>query len=197
MDRTNRPKTVLSFGMGVESSALFVRWADEAAARDFDLTEDLIVITAQTGDEYPDTKLLLERHILPRMRAHRVRYVQVARAGHLEEDGIVVLSDTREPYEVYLDGAYKLSQELRAVGTVPQFSGEHRCSLKFKAWVIETWLRREMSGEPYRHAFGYNATESKRIEKCERAFLGREPVRVAFGFNSEEGKRISKAQKFV
>ena len=197
MDRTNRPKTVLSFGMGVESSALFVRWADEAAARDFDLTEDLIVITAQTGDEYPDTKLILERHILPRMRAHRIRYVQVARAGHLEEDGIVVLSDTREPDEVYLNGAYKLSQELRAAGTVPQFSGEHRCSLKFKAWVIETWLRREMSGEPYRHAFGYNATESKRIEKCERAFLGREPVRVAFGFNSEEGKRISKAQKFV
>jgi hypothetical protein len=52
MDRINRPKTVLSFGMGVESSALFVRWAEEAAARDFDLTEDLIVITAQTGDFY-------------------------------------------------------------------------------------------------------------------------------------------------
>ena len=74
--------------------------------------------------------MLVERHILPRMRAHHIRYVQVARAGHLEADGIIVLDDTREPRNVYLDGSYKLSQELRAAGTVPQFAGEHRCSLK-------------------------------------------------------------------
>ena len=74
--------------------------------------------------------MLVERHILPLMRANRIRYVQVARAGLLEADGIVVLDDTREPHKVYLDGAYKLSQELRAAGTVPQFAGEHRCSLQ-------------------------------------------------------------------
>lgn len=182
--------------MGVESSALFVRWADDGSSRDFDLAKDLIVITAQTGDEYPDSGTLVERHVLPRMRAHHIRYVQVARAGHLEADGIVVLSDTREPCEVHLDGVYKLSQELRAAGTVPQFAGEHRCSLKFKAWVIERWLELEMAGEDYRHAFGYNAEEHKRIEKSERAIAGREPVRVAFGFNSEEVSRISKAQKY-
>lgn len=182
--------------MGVESSALFVRWADDESSRDFDLAEDLIVITAHTGDEYPDSGMLVERHVLPRMRAHHIRYVQVARAGHLEADGIIVLSDTREPRKVHLDGAYKLSQELRAAGTVPQFAGEHRCSLKFKAWVIERWLEREMAGEDYRHVFGYNAEEHKRIEKSERAFADREPVRVAFGFNSEEANRISKAQKY-
>jgi hypothetical protein len=132
---------------------------------DFDLTEDLIVITAQVGDEYPDQKSLVERHILPRMRAHRIRYVQVARAGHLEADGIVVLDDTREPRKVYLDGAYKLSQELRAAGTVPQFAGEHRCSLKSKKFVIEAWIQQEMAGADYRHAFGYNADEQKRVEK--------------------------------
>ena len=182
--------------MGVESSALFIRWADDESSRDFDLTDDLIVITAHTGDEYPDSGMLVERHVLPRMRAHHIRYVQVARAGHLEADGIVILSDTREPREVHLDGVYKLSQELRAAGTVPQFAGEHRCSLKFKAWVIERWLVREMAGEDYRHAFGYNAEEHKRIEKSERAIAEREPVRVAFGFNSDEGNRISKAQKY-
>jgi hypothetical protein len=140
--------------------------------------------------------MLVERHVLPRMRVHHVRYVQVARAGHLEADGIIILSDTREPREVHLDGAYKLSQELRAAGTVPQFAGEHRCSLKFKAWVIERWLEHELAGEDYRHAFGYNAEEHRRIEKSERAIAGREPVRVAFGFNSEEANRISKAQKY-
>lgn len=82
----------------------------------------------QTGGEYPDSKELCEEHLLPRMRSHRVRYVQVARAGHLESDGIKVLSDTREPFEIHLQGAYTLNEELRAAGTVPQFSGERRCS---------------------------------------------------------------------
>ena len=127
-------KTILSYGMGVESSTIILKLVDHESLRDFDLTADLIVITAQVGDEYPDQKTLVERHVLPRMRAHRIRYVQVARAGHLEVDGIVVLDDTREPRKVHLDGAYKLSQELRAAGTVPQFAGEHRCSPN-KYWV--------------------------------------------------------------
>jgi hypothetical protein len=134
-------KTILSYGMGVESSTLILKWMDRDSLLDFDLTTDLIVITAQVGDEYPDQKTLVERHILPCMRARRIRYVQVARAGHLEADGIVVLDDTREPRKVYLDGAYKLSQELRAAGTVPQFAGEHRCSMK-KYWVKHKKQRR-------------------------------------------------------
>jgi hypothetical protein len=127
-------KTILSYGLGVESSTIILKWVDHESLRDFDLIADLIVITAQVGDEYPDQKTLVEQHVLPRMRAHRIRYVQVARAGHLEADGIVVLDDTRDPRKVHLDGAYKLSQELRAAGTVPQFAGEHRCSLN-KYWV--------------------------------------------------------------
>jgi hypothetical protein len=189
-------KTILSYGMGVESSTIILKWVNHKSLRDFDLTADLIVVTAQVGDEYPDQKTLVERHVLPRMRAHRIRYVQVARAGHLEADGIVVLDDTREPHKVYLDGAYKLSQELRAAGTVPQFAGEHRCSLKFKKFVIETWIQQEMAGKDYRHAFGYNADEQRRVEKSERAFAEREPVRVAFGFNADEGVRINRAQRY-
>ncbi len=88
-------KTVLSFGMGVESSALLLRWLEEPESRDFDLEHDLIVITSQTGGEYPDTKKLCEEHLLPRMRRHQVRYVQVARAGHLEADGIKVLRNKK------------------------------------------------------------------------------------------------------
>ena len=132
------------------------------------------------------------------MRRHRVRYVQVARAGHLEADGIKVLSDTRQPFEIHLQGAYTLQEELSAAGTVPQFSGERRCSLKFKAWVIETWLARELGGQSYRHALGYNVDEQSRIAKSERAFAGREPetVRVAFGFNYDEESRIARAAKY-
>jgi hypothetical protein len=171
---------------------------EEPESRDFNLERDLIVITAQTGDEWPDTKTLIEQYLLPRMRSHHIRYVQVARAGHLEADGIVVLADTREPHAVHLEGAYKLSQELRAAGTVPQYAGERRCSLKFKAWVIETWLARELHAEPYRHAIGYNSDEENRVTKSEAAFAGRnrENVRVAFGFNCEEEGRITKARQY-
>ena len=191
-------KTVLSFGMGVESSALMLRWLEEPESRDFDLERDLIVITSQTGGEYPDSKKLCEEYLLPRMRQCRVRYVQVARAGHLEADGIKVLSDTRRPFEIHLQGAYTLQEELSAAGTVPQFAGERRCSLKFKAWVIETWLAQELCGRSYRHAFGYNADEQSRIAKSERAFAEREPerVRVAFGFNCDEESRIARAAKY-
>lgn len=149
-----------------------------------------------TGDEHIDTKIRIEKSILPRMREHDIRYVQVARAGHLESDGIVVLDDTSEPRTIYLNGAYKLSDELRAAGTLPQYAGEHRCALKFKSWTIQKWIEQELAGEPYRHAIGYNAEERKRIEKSERAFAEREPVRVAFGFNVDESDRINKARTY-
>jgi hypothetical protein len=127
-------KTILSYGLGIESSSLLVYWCENRSRLDFDLTGDLIAVTAMTGDEHIDTKIQVERAILPRLREHDIRYVQVARAGHLESEGIIVLDDTREPRAVYLDGAYKLSDELRAAGTLPQYAGEHRCALK-KYWV--------------------------------------------------------------
>ena len=155
--------TLLSYGMGVESTAILLRWLEEPASRPCAL-EDLIVITAQTGDEYDDTRRDVERHILPRLAHHGIRYVQVARRGHYENEGIAVLSDTHQPSQLFVRGEYKLSDELRAAGTVPQFGGEHICSLKFKAWVIERWLAENLA-TPIRHAFGYSVEESKRVAK--------------------------------
>ena len=117
-----RDVTLLSYGMGVESSAVLARWCFDATARPCPLNE-LIVITAQTGDEYADTGRDVEAHILPLMRSHSIRFVQVARAGHREADGIVVLDDSTSPMKVHLAGAYKLSDELRRNGTVPQYAG--------------------------------------------------------------------------
>jgi hypothetical protein len=118
--------------------------------------------------------------------------VQVARAGHFEADGITVLSDTREPERLFIEGDYKLSDELRAAGTVPQFGGDHHvCSLKFKAWVIEQWLTNHLR-HPARHAFGYNADETDRVAKSEAANLRR----IAFGFNADEIDRIDQAATY-
>ncbi len=180
-------QTILSYGLGVESTAILIRWLEEASFRPCPLDE-VILITAHTGDEYEDTRRDVESHVLPRLRKHHIRYVQLARAGHRQADGIVVLSDSRNPQRLFLEGAYKLSDELRAAGTVPQFGEEHICSLKFKAWVIEPWLAEHIP-VPLRHAFGYNAEETKRVSKSETA----EARRIAFGFNADETKRATKA----
>ncbi len=176
--------------MGVESVSILLRWIFEPETRPCPLS-DLLVITAQVGDEYLDTKRDMEAHILPLMREHSIRYVQVARAGHFESDGITILEDSTQPTACFTDGDYKLSDELKLNGTVPQYGGVHRCALKFKAWVIETWLREHLHGE-VNHAIGYNAEETKRIDKSEYAFASR----MAFGFNSEETARISRASEY-
>jgi hypothetical protein len=180
---------ILSYGMGVESTAILLRWMEEPDTLEVDVAE-LIVVVSMTGDEWTNTRVDVERYILPRLRYHKVRLVQVARAGHLQRDGIVVLDDSREPERLHADGAYKLSDELRAAGTVPSFTGEHRCSLKFKSWVIESWLEQNVF-DSIRHTFGYNADELSRVTKSDKAI-----ARVTFGFNSDEEARVRKGQAF-
>ena len=182
--------TILSYGMGVESSAILLRWIMSPVTRPCSL-EDLIVITSQVGDEYTDTGRDVEAHILPLIRAHGIRYVQVARHGHFEADGITVLDDSRTPARVFLEGDYKLSDELKRNGTVPQYGGVHRCALKFKAWVIEQWLEENVRGRA-RHAFGYNADETGRVARSEYAFR----ERIAFGFSVDEKSRINRSCEY-
>jgi len=120
-----------------------------------------------------------------------MRYVQVARHGHFEGEGITVLDDSRTPARVFLEGDYKLSDELKRNGTVPQYGGVHRCALKFKAWVIEQWLEEHVRGRA-RHAFGYNADETGRVARSEYAFR----ERIAFGFNVDEKSRINRSCEY-
>src|SRR4029077_15062454 len=140
---------------------------------------------------YKDTAEDVEKYVLPLMRRHGIRFVQVARHGHLEADGISVLDDTRDPIKIFLDGDYRLSDELRRNGTVPQYGGVHRCALKFKAWVIEQWLETNLRGVP-RQAIGYTAEETGRIARSEYAF----GERIAFGFNADERNRISRSCEY-
>jgi len=110
--------TILSYGMGVESTAILLRWCLDEDVRPCSL-DRMVVITAQVGDEYKDTGRDVEAYVLL-MRRHEIRFVQVARHGHREADGITVLDDSREPTKISLDGDYKLSDELKRNGTVCQ-----------------------------------------------------------------------------
>lgn len=186
----NSEITILSYGLGVESTAILLRWMLEPETRPCAL-DKLIVITSQVGNEWGDTGPAVERHILPLMRQHGIRFVQVARRGHQEADGITVLADTRSPEKCYMAGDYTLADELRSAGSLPQYSGTHICSLKFKAFVVESWLKENVR-VPARHAFGYNVDEASRVEESEAAVV----ERIAFGFNKDEKKRIEEGQEY-
>lgn len=164
-----RPPVIESYGMGVESTAIALRWIEEPSTRDFSL-DDLIVITAMTGNEWADTHRLVEQHVLPAFRDHGIRYVQLARRGPLERHGIDVLSDSRSTEQLVMAGAWTLSDELERAGTVPQFAhGQRRCSQKFKGWPIDFWLRAELGDTPFRHVIGFNADERWRMTR-DRAY---------------------------
>lgn len=183
---------VLSYGLGVDSTAVILRWIFEPAMRPCRL-ENITIITSMTGDEFVDTARDVVNHILPLFRRHQIRFVQVARRGAKEAAGITILSDTRYPETLHIKGDFKLSDELAASGVVPSFSGAHTCSLKSKAVPIETWLTTYYDQSTFGHAFGFSAEETKRVEKSEAAFSQRN---VAFGFNTDELARVQRAKEY-
>ena len=71
------PRHVLSYGLGLDNTAVLLRWLTDPSSRDFDLS-DLVVITAMTGDEFSATGADVERYVLPELRRHRVRYLHGA-----------------------------------------------------------------------------------------------------------------------
>lgn len=157
---------VLSYGMGVDSTAILLRWLFDASSRDFDLS-DLIVITAQTGDEWERTGADVERYILPLLRALGVRYVQVARnRPNVNKsnalDAVTVLDDSTSPTKVYLEGDYKLSDEMFEGGTVPQLGGTRKCSMHAKGWALDPAIAKLTGGRRFRHVIGFEANEPKR-----------------------------------
>lgn len=169
MTTANRgiPEIVLSYGMGVDSTSLILRWIYEPATRPCDLS-DLLVVTAQTGDEWPITGKLVSEYMLPLFRANQIRWAQVARAGPRQADGIAVLSDTRHPTTVHLTGRYRLSQEMLGAGTVPQAGGTRKCSLKAKAWPLTQFITTATNGQPYTHVLGFSAGELSRATRDTR-----------------------------
>lgn len=150
-------------GMGVDSAAWLTAVLRGDMPAGFDLA-DLIVVTAMTGDESRRTRWAMETFMLPLMRRHKVRYVQVARAGRSESEGIVVLADTRAPTRMHMRGPERLSEEMFRAGTIPQVSSRH-CSYRFKGWVLDRWAAGEYGDAPRRHVVGFAAEERRRIER--------------------------------
>jgi hypothetical protein len=190
-------KVVLSYGMGVDSTAILLRWLTDPSSRDFDLS-DLIVLTAQVGDEFESTTRLVDSIILPMLRKANVRTVEIGRVSGSARDGIKVLQDTRWPRQMHPGEVFRLSDEFRASGVIAASGGVHKCSIKSKAEPLTRWLDAEFSGETYTHAMGFNADEQGRADRdvTARAKSGAlsSAYRIAFGYNADETKRAAKGQ---
>ncbi|QFZ20524.1 hypothetical protein [Saccharothrix syringae] len=118
-----------------------------------------------TGQEWPATRRLVEQHLLPLMARARVRYIQVARRGPREADGVEILSDTRTPDRLYPVGAWTLAHEMLDGGTVPQTTGDRLCSQHFKAWPLDLVIAELTRGRPYRQVMGYEKGEQRRAKR--------------------------------
>jgi hypothetical protein len=196
---------VLSYGTGLESTAILARWLEDPSSRDFAL-EDLVVLTAHTGDDWTKNAELVEQHILPRLRARGVRYVQVARAGLFEAAGVKVLEDSRSPARCFQEGAYRLSDELREAGTVPQFvSGRRRCSVKYKGFPMDAWLDREFGPRPVEApvpeplpggSIIYPWTDGVVRALEAKAHVPAQAFRHVIGFNVEELFRVARDRSY-
>ncbi len=174
-------KVALSYGFGVDSTAILLRWIFEPEIRDFDLS-DLVVLTAQTGSEWEETGRLVETYIYPLLAQHGIRTVQIARASASQTDGITVLDDTHTPLLCHIRSTperpyYTLADEMLANGTIPQSGGTRKCSIKAKGWCLDRWNITHTGGEEFLHVVGFEANETGRMirDMAESKVPGRIP----------------------
>lgn len=161
------PSVVVSFGMGLDSSALLARWLTEPSSRDFDLS-DLAVVTAMTGHESAATISAVSRLVLPMFRRHSVRFIQIARSQRRTTRagaGVVILDDSRIPERLHAEGAYTLGDEMFSAATLPQRGGKRICSVHSKGDALDPVIARITMGQPYRHVIGFEANEGSRADK--------------------------------
>ncbi|MEW2078124.1 hypothetical protein AB0941_31770 [Streptomyces sp. NPDC013433] len=153
--------TVINWGLGADSTACLARMLTDPSAYGIDLERTAVLYMA-TGSEWPETRMLVEEFMLPLLREHGVRFVQLSRSGHLKAAGITVLDDSRRPERLFARGPWTLWDELESVGTVPQQAGTRKCSLRAKGEVGDRWLVQMMGGRPFRQIMGFNADEPGR-----------------------------------
>jgi hypothetical protein len=160
---TAEPVHIVSWGLGVESSAYLTEILTRPHRYGIDLS-NVIVLHAVVGSEWNSTISDAEKFLLPLLAEKGVRTVQVARGGPREADGIIVLDDSRTPTRIHKRGLWTLEEESIRSGTVPQLS-HRRCSLKFKGWVLDQWIVRFLGDRPYEHVIGYSAEELNRARR--------------------------------
>ncbi|MGW4888126.1 hypothetical protein [Streptomyces murinus] len=109
--------TIINWGAGADSSAYIAKMLTAPDAHGIDLDRTAILYMA-TGSEWPETRLLADEFMIPLLRENGVRFVQLARNGHLQSDGFTILDDSRHPEQLIARGPWTLWDDQESVGTV-------------------------------------------------------------------------------
>ncbi|MGB3612803.1 MAG: hypothetical protein WBA10_03350 [Elainellaceae cyanobacterium] len=193
---------ILNWGMGVESTAILLLWIFYPDTRPFTNWNQLIIIVAQTGDEFPETQYLCETYILPLLRELGIRLVQVAKTGLAKADGYTLLADTRKPCEVFIEGDYKLSDNMLINGWVPRVSRPHICAIRWKGEVLDALVGDLIA------AICLSMDVLALLCRLERSRFGwqyalwllaaRDDIQIGpyLGYNSDETKRVKDCQDY-
>ncbi|WP_345571984.1 DUF4164 family protein [Streptomyces plumbiresistens] len=105
--------------------------------------------------------------MIPLLRENGVRFVQLARNGHLQADGFTILDDSRHPEQLIARGPWTLWDDQESVGTVPQVAGTRKCSLWAKGDVGDWWLKQVGDNQRLRE-------EVERLRGAVRRSLGQQ-----------------------
>ena len=170
---------LLNNGLGCDSAAYIFLILEHPELRPCPL-EDLIVVSAQTGNESKKVKKQTEKHLYPRLKAANVLTAQVARASAGEchtENGITVLDYTTEPDLCFTEGDYSIVDHHTQYGGVPQYANGHVCAIKFKGEVLQAFKQHLFGDRLVVSLIQYNADELKRLDKA-REHGGNHPNRV-------------------
>ncbi|WP_280424791.1 hypothetical protein, partial [Nocardia carnea] len=170
LDSTEPPRAVISWGLGVDSTALLLRMIADPTLLGCRLDE-IAVVVAMVGDEWTQTGLDATEVVLPILAKHQIRTIQVGRRRRKvfrDGRGVRVFSDTRTPEHLHFSGEYRLSDEMIAAGTIPQTGGARLCSVHAKGEVLDPTIAAITRGEPFRHVIGFEATETGRALKDTR-----------------------------
>ncbi|MFL6119667.1 hypothetical protein [Actinophytocola sp.] len=116
--------------------------------------------------------------MLPMLREHGIRYLQVARGGQAAEHGYDVLADSLAPTEVVRRGAWHLGQEMDEALTVPRIvTGRRECSARAKGEVLDAAIADEIAAgniaPGFRHVIAYAAELCCRFVTCPLSTVSR------------------------
>lgn len=158
---------IFNWGMGVESTFILVRWILCPHTRPFLSWFQCIVLVAQTGDEYRETKQLCESYVLPLMRQEHIRLVQVGRIGS-EKGQYIVLDDSTQPTALLLhdERLFTLGNSMEKDGWVPRLGRPHICAQRWKGEPLDWWITHNVS-QPFGPYLGYNRDEKRRFKDAQ------------------------------
>jgi hypothetical protein len=168
------PPVIFSFGAGLDSAALVLRWILEPESRDFALT-DLTLVHAMTGDEVPQTTAAMAE-LFPLLAEHGIRVIQAQRGGPRKADGYIIAEDTHSPSVLHAraPGGFTLGDELTLNAVLPNIGGGRKCSQKAKGQVLDELIADLVGPDrDFVSIVGFDVTETSRMERDKAAGLQR------------------------